>query len=263
MFSSVSERFAKDLQAGIVNQNDPMLVADGLPSYLLLLDGMLQERSRDPGLLFAAADLNAAYASQFTDEPARNRRLSNKALNYALQAVCLSYKAYCEIRTLPLNDLKFALAQSQSLDVSALYTLATTWAGWIQAHASDWNAIAELSRVEALLTRIIELDPSYQQGGAHLYLGVIKSLIPPAAGGRPDEAKAHFEQAIFISEERNLMAKVLYAKHYARLMFDQQLHDQLLTDVLSAEANVTGLTLINTLAQRQARELLTESPDYF
>ena len=59
------------------------------------------------------------------------------------------------------------------------------------------------------------------------------------------------------------MAKVLFAKQYARLMFEQELHDQLLNDVLAAEPEYEGLTLINGLAQRQAQVLLDESPDYF
>ncbi|MEC9256832.1 MAG: TRAP transporter TatT component family protein, partial [Pseudomonadota bacterium] len=58
-------------------------------------------------------------------------------------------------------------------------------------------------------------------------------------------------------------AKVLYAKQYARLMFEQELHDTLLTEVLEADPYAEGLTLINRLAQRQAETLLAESADYF
>ena len=41
-----------------------------------------------------------------------------------------------------------------------------------------------------------------------------------------------FERAIEISEGKTLMAKVIYARQYARLVFDQELHDRLLQEVL-------------------------------
>ena len=59
------------------------------------------------------------------------------------------------------------------------------------------------------------------------------------------------------------MAKVLYAKQFARLMFEQELHDRLLQEVLDADPYAEGLTLVNRLAQRQAAVLLAESADYF
>ena len=57
------------------------------------------------------------------------------------------------------------------------------------------------------------------------------------------------------------MAKVEFARRYSRLVFDQPLHDRLLNDVLSADPEEPGLTLSNTLAQQQAKELLAD--DYF
>ena len=59
------------------------------------------------------------------------------------------------------------------------------------------------------------------------------------------------------------MAKVLYAERYARLLFDRELHDRLLVEVLAADAHSPGLTLSNTLAQEQARLLLESGDEYF
>ncbi|MBU0769042.1 MAG: TRAP transporter TatT component family protein, partial [Proteobacteria bacterium] len=50
---------------------------------------------------------------------------------------------------------------------------------------------------------------------------------------------------------------------YARLMFDQKLHDRLLNEVLEAKTDVSGYTLGNTLAQQRARELMKSGEDYF
>ena len=54
-----------------------------------------------------------------------------------------------------------------------------------------------------------------------------------------------------------------YARRYARMVFDQQLHDRLLMEVLEAPVSAPGLTLFNVLAQREAAELLKSSEEYF
>jgi hypothetical protein len=59
------------------------------------------------------------------------------------------------------------------------------------------------------------------------------------------------------------MAKVEYARRYARLVFDRPLHDRLLEEVVGAPAEAPGLTLSNTLAKTQARELLASAPQHF
>jgi hypothetical protein len=59
------------------------------------------------------------------------------------------------------------------------------------------------------------------------------------------------------------MYKVLMAKHYARNVFDRELHDRLLNEVLEAQAEYPGYTLVNTLARNEAKKLLAESAEFF
>ncbi len=88
-------------------------------------------------------------------------------------------------------------------------------------------------------------------------------LRPPALGGEPEVAKRHFERAIELSNGRDLSVKVEYARRYARLVFDQQLHDRLLEQVLEAPAEAPGYTLFNVLAKQEAQQLLATSQEYF
>jgi hypothetical protein len=73
----------------------------------------------------------------------------------------------------------------------------------------------------------------------------------------------HFERAVQLSAGRDLMAKVEYARRYARIIYDRELHDRLLREVLDADAQEPGLTLSNVLAKRQAQELLASAESYF
>ncbi len=59
------------------------------------------------------------------------------------------------------------------------------------------------------------------------------------------------------------MTKVVYAKLYAKMIFDRPLHDRLLTEVVETDPDIPGYTLINTYAQKQARQLLDEADEYF
>ena len=73
----------------------------------------------------------------------------------------------------------------------------------------------------------------------------------------------HFEKAIALSEGKFLMAKVVYAEQYAKLVFDKRLHDRLLNEVITADPRADGMTLTNRIAQERAVILLADGDDYF
>jgi hypothetical protein len=111
--------------------------------------------------------------------------------------------------------------------------------------------------------RIIELDETYQQGAAHLYMAMSYTLLPPAMGGKPELGRKHFERALLLSNGNNLTVKVFYARQYARMVFNRDLFERLLQEVISADPVAPDLTLMNMLAQQQAQELLAKVDDYF
>jgi TRAP transporter T-component len=259
---SIADKFAKNLSVAVLENNDPQIVADGLPAYLLLLDSMIVDDPEDGDMLRSAASLNSAYGL-FVKEPDRQKLLADKALNYASQAICLHDNRTCQLTQQNFKEVEKLISTLDKGDITMLYTFGATWASWIQVNNSDWNAIAKIAQVKLIMSKVLQLDETFEHAGAHLYMGVLNSLLPKALGGKPELGKQHFEKAIKLSNNTNLMAKVLYAQHYARLMFDQPLHDRLLNEVLQAKASTPGMTLINTLAQKQASELLKSSTEYF
>lgn len=266
--SRAGDRLAGQLGGAITNSNDPATVRDGLPAYLLLIDGLIDDGEPDSprkaGLLFAAAELNGAYAGNFTGGDAeRARRLAAKALAYARRGTCVTDAGLCAAFDGNVDAFEAAVAAAPGKHVDAMYGLAAAWAGWLQANSSDWSAIADLPKVQALLDRVVAIDPAHEQGMAQLYLGVLHSLRPEAIGGQPERGRRHFEAAIAQSGGRNLYAKVLMAEYYARLVFDQALHDRLLEEVLAADPAQPGFTLVNVLAQARARDLQASGKDFF
>ena len=263
LVGSMTQSFSENLAAAILDSEDPGMVRDGAPSFLLLIDSLIAGSPNNAGMLSQSAQLYSAYASAFVAEPERSALLHDKAREQIFTASCQVLDDGCNLDSRPFAEFTAWLGGQKERDLPALYNLASIWAGWVQSRSDDFVAIAELARVKALMQRVVELDPGYLDGNAFLYLGVFETLLPPAMGGRPDIGRAHFERAIEISDGKNLMAKVMYASQYARLMFDQELHDKLLNDVIKADVRATGLTLTNTLAKEQAQELLDGSNDYF
>jgi hypothetical protein len=261
--SSVTSRMADNITLAIQNQDDPQTVRDGAPAYLVMLDGLIEGDPENQDLLLAGAKLYGSYTTAFVEDEPRSQRLAAKALSYARRALCLDVVEVCEALDSKLEQFKQSLVGTNRGQLKALYGFTAAWASWIQVNSSDWNAVAGLAKVTALFERCLEIDETYDGGGSHIYLGVLKSLLPAALGGKPELARAHFERADEISGNHNLMIKVLMAEHYARNVYDQELHDSLLTTVLAEDADYPGYTLVNTLAKRQARLLLDESADFF
>ena len=255
---------ADTLSAAILNQDDPEIVASGVPAYLLLLDGLIAQSPDNSALLSAGAQLFALYGSRFVADPERAITVTAKARRYGTRALCIEHRPACSWSG--RGDYDSFVRDLEGVDrkqVDALFAYAVGWLSHLDATSEDWTAVAELPWVEAALARVLALDDAHNGGSVHAYLGTLNALRPPALGGRPEIAKAHFERAIELSAGLDLSVKVEYARRYARLVFDQELHDRLLNDVLSAPAEAPQLTLFNVLAKQEARGLLESSREYF
>ncbi len=284
LISNAKREFSADLAATILASDDPETVKKGVPSYLLLLSSLIRGEPENPGLLESGAQLYSAYGSSFTDTLASKKALTKRAYAYASRAICLRNEQFCHVDKLSFAEYETLLASVDKSQVENLFIFSSSWASVIEANSGDWDAVAELPKVKAGMKRVLVLDETVSNGNAHVYMAVLESLLPPSLGGKPELAKQHFERADEISEGRNLMAKVLYAEKYARLLFDRELHDVLLKQVLDTDIGVRDyiaknqyavndekhdrkrgeeLILINTLAKQKAEELLDSADDYF
>ncbi|HLU61444.1 MAG TPA: TRAP transporter TatT component family protein [Gammaproteobacteria bacterium] len=255
---------AESLSRAMLDHDDPATVEAAAPAYLLMVDSLITSDPDDEDLLRQGATLYAAYAGVFVDDPVRAKRLSARAFDYGRRAMCEYHEELCRAREMPYEQFTAQLAAlDDEDDLPFLMALAQSWLIWVRANADDWNAVADLPRAEALLETVLRIDETYADGSAHVYLGMLKTVRPPALGGKPEEARRHFEQAIRLSGGANLGAKVALAENYARVVFDRELHDALLRDVLAAPSKAEGQTLMNVLAQQRAQELLSSANDYF
>jgi hypothetical protein len=263
LVSSAASGLAENLSAAVLNQTDPETVRDGAPAYMLLLDSFLEETPDDPELLVAAANLYASYGAVFADDPDRARRLTTRARRYGARALCLGYSESCGWPEMAFARFEASLAGLSERHAEALYSYSVASLAWIRAHSDDWDALAELPQMEALLQRYLDIGGSERRGSVYTYLGVLSTLRPPALGGEPEKGRDYFERAIELTDGRDLGVKVEYARGYARLLYERDLHDRLLKEVMDADPQVPGYTLTNVLAQRDAARLLANADEYF
>lgn len=265
VIKSATAPLLSNLSASVMKQRDLELVRLGAPAYMMFMDGLIEGSPDDPDLLITAAQLYGAYASAFAEADSEQALLlTDRARDYAFRAASLISDEFAELHLEPAAQFGPVPETFGPGDEKCLLVLITNWAAYIQARPGSWDDIADLPKVQALAERLLALDETYYYGAPHMIMGVIDTLLPQAAGGKPDEARAHFERAVEIGRGRLLQAKVLFAARYCRMVYDRELHDRLLAEVLDAPVDeVPELTLANTLAQRSAKTLLDSADDYF
>lgn len=261
--ANAASDFAHRLSLAILNQDDPATVRAAIPSYMVLLDSLVAGHPGDPDILAAAATLYASYGAVFADDPARAKRLTRRARDYGQRAMCAAHGDACRWRELGYDEFVASMDRVRDSDAELLYTYGFATLAYLRAHSDDWNTLAELPQAEALFARYLDLAGADANRASYVYMGILLTLRPPALGGRPERAREYFETAIALSAGRDLSAKVEFAKGYAKTLYDRELHDTLLTQVLDADPYADGLTLANVLAQREAAALLQEADDYF
>ncbi|WP_185964392.1 TRAP transporter TatT component family protein [Aliikangiella marina] len=263
VITSAGNNLADQLGRAVASSDDLETVKDGIPAYMLLLEGIMQDDTENPDLLLSSANLYAAYATIFVTDSERQRRMASKAHNYSLAAACLEDDDFCNLKLLKYDQFTQLIDEVDEDEVDLLFTLGKSWAAHMQASSDDWNQVVHLPKVQYIMERVIAIDGTIDNGNAHYYLGIIHSLVPPALGGKPQLALKHFEEADQIANQQNLMIKVTLAERYARVIFDRDLHDKWLKEVIANQDDFAQYRLINTIAKEKAEALLKSADEFF
>jgi tetratricopeptide (TPR) repeat protein len=245
-------------------QSDLRILQEGMPAYLMLIDGMIQSWPNNGQLLIAGAQSYSMFASLFVEDQDKEyaNLLYARGRQYALRSFEL--RGFRGPLQRPFDDFMRGLKRLKKKDVPVLFWTATCWANWIRLNLDSMEALSELPRVEAMMKRVLELDEAFYYGGAHLFMGIWYASRPKIAGGDLKKSQEHFLKALNLGKNKFLMAYVYYANHYARKAADKGLFASTLQKVLETPADtVPDLVLVNTVAKKQAKELLSHREEYF
>jgi tetratricopeptide (TPR) repeat protein len=254
----------EDIARASYKQSDLRIIREGMPAYLMLIDGMIEAWPKNEQLLIAAAQSYSSFASLFVEDQDKKyaNLLYGRGKQYALRS--LEMRGFKEPLQRPFDDFKEGLKNLGEKDVPYIFWTATCWVNWIRLNLDSMEALAELPRVESMMQRVLELDEGFYYGGPHLFMGIWFASRPKMAGGDLKKAQEHFLKALNLGQGKFLMAYVYYANYFARQVLDKDLFISTLQKVLETPVDITPeLTLINAVAKEKARELLNRLEEYF
>jgi predicted anti-sigma-YlaC factor YlaD len=235
-------------QSGAVfsSDEDPELIRAAAPFSLKLIESVLAERPRHPGLLLAAARGFTQYTYAFVQQEAEEAEELDLAHSKVLQArACLLYR---RARDYGLRGLAVA-----SDDVALLYWTAAAWGALIGLSKDDPELLAQLPQARALLERALARDEAFERGALHVL------MIAMA----PERARSHFSRAMALSAGADAAPLLALAEAVSLPQQRRGEFERLLRQALRIELQPGERRLANLLAQRRARWLLSRTDQLF
>ncbi len=249
----------------INEETDPKLAEHAIPASLKMLEGLLRQDPENETLLKNLTEGFCGYVFSFVEDsdPDRASRLYLRGRGYAERLLIAGGAPEALTRQNP-EQFKVTLKTLGADQLPGLYWMGQCWAGWLMLNLDDLQALVAISKVEAILNRALELDESYHYAGSHLLLGAFYGSRSKLLGGNPDKARGHFEKCLKLTQNKFLMAKVLYAKTYAVQLQDRTLFKKLLSEVTDTPADILPeQQLANAVAKQKAQKLLESADDLF
>jgi TRAP transporter TatT component family protein len=275
------------LPEGIVafeEESDYEFARDALAGQLKFLETLERNDQTNARLRVLLAQGYASYGFLFLEDEAQAIEIENPGTSDAATARARVF--YARARDFALGELKrrkgFEQALAQGVgdegiaalrahlkgydkdDVALLFWTAYAWGSYVNMSRDDIEAVADQPRADALMERVLELDPSYYNAGAHLYFALANAAKPEALGGKPQESLKHFQEASRLTDGKFLMTDVFWARAYAVQVQDRELFLAKLKHVLDAPADLNPRqALANVLAKRKAARYLKHVDEYF
>jgi hypothetical protein len=264
-------------KGGMEQESDLQLARDALPGSVKTAEAfrVANPRNRDITAVvmmafcgyagFLQDDWEVAVAAKRFDEARRvadsAARIFLRCVNYGLVLLGPSWQ---EQLYGPIDGVRALLNKTDKSHVQALMWTAMGLGGAINMMQGDVRVVAHLSKVELMLQRVVDLEPTYEHGTAHMLLGAIYCGRAQALGGEPARGKQHVAAAISVRNGNYLMPRVLMARYCAVATQDRQLFHQTLLEVLrTSPAVFPEQRLANEFAHYKARRYLRQENEFF
>lgn len=178
-----------------------------------------------------------------------------KGTDYALKAL--------EVHHGPCGDqLKQVSTRDQFFnkltekDVPALFWYGFNLGAYINLNRDSIKAVSMAQLAEKAMKRVIELNPGYYYGGAHLFLCAYYASRPPMLGGNLEAALSHYKNVKEIAGEDYLLADVYYGRFYLYQKQERKKFKDVMTRIIRYPQSRNAYPLYNKLAVIRAKMYL-------
>jgi len=263
-----------------LRETDVELAEPALAASVKLTEALLETAPDDTRLLLQVVQGLAGYTYAFVEvriEAARGRdpeqvrihtqraqRLYQRGLQYGLRLLSQYHPPLLQATALPLETLSMHLRRLDREAVPALLWTSFCWGGFLNLERTALETVTALPLLQAMLTRLLELDEGYFYGFPHLLQAVRYASFAAALGGDPVQAQRHFMRAYALSQGRLLLVPLLEAQYYAVQVQDRTLFTERLQQVIEApETLFPEQALLNAVARHRAALLLRRIDELF
>lgn len=246
-------------------ETDLVLAEAAIPANIKLVEGLIVEDPENRVLLVSAAQAFYGYTYGFVeiDNPERADALYARGVHYGVRAL-KTRGLELDISRASIDELDAALAKLNKNAVPALFWTASNWAKQIDLNRTSPERIAQLTSVERLMHRILELEPDFYYGGVYIFYGVYYGGRAPMLGGNYALAEENFAAARTVTEGKLLIADVLQAEYLERQRLDVDQFNILLRNVINTPVgSFPEMALANQIARQRADLLLALQNDWF
>jgi hypothetical protein len=249
----------------LYEESDLGLAEQAMASDIKLLEGMIIGDPDNEHLLLLTAQALAGYALGFAEDenPERAKKLYLRAKAYGLR-VLRQNDSFAEADTGSLDDYTRAVKNLDEDYIGALFWTGFAWAGWINLSIDNPRAMIDLTKVQILMERVLEINEAYFNGSTHLFFGSVWGIKPPMLGGDLQKAKAHFDRNLEITGGKFLLTYVYYALYYAAKILDEDLFNSFVAKIEDTPADVLpGYELLNMIAKKKVKYLKAFAKKWF
>jgi hypothetical protein len=271
-------------QPALYQESDYELAAQAMPGVLKTIESFWFVEKDNRRLLKLLAEGYCLYGLGFVEDAwedayltrnldradelrARATKMFIRCTNYGLLLLDRAWqeKIYGDLETVDALVARARGEHRPGLRWTALGLASTL------NHNKDSSALlGQLPVVQKLLQTVIELDDRYNtknmawRAMPHIAMALTHSSLGQTLGGDPKLVDAHFRRAMELTDNKYLLARVFYARHYAVMIQDRELYRKTLLDVLQTAPSVwPEQRLANEAAHRRARRYLKYEKEFF
>ena len=146
------------------------------------------------------------------------------------------------------TETKISVARIALVVAAAFMLAGAPGALW----AIDDDRAERLDRKVKVMERVLELDPAYNHGGAHLFLLVYFGSRPPMMGGSQDKALVHYQQLKTITGDHYLLPDLFYGRFCLYQQQDREGFVDMMQRIIDHPASENEVSLYNAIAGRRA-----------
>jgi hypothetical protein len=270
-------------------ESDYELASRAIPGALKTIEGFYVADSSRDKLRKILAEGYCQYGTAFVEDEWEVAKFAGKIEDARYQSERAS-KMFARCMNYALADMpdgfekaifgqpdvaQRAIAGIGKDDRRALLWVAAGLGGMLNHNLARPDMVAYLPVVKAMFERIVVIDKGYRPDDCnaaclvhlalpHIALGMVNSAASKEFGGKPDVAIAEFQEALKITGDKMLLARVLLAYRVGVMTNNRKMfHDELVKVLETDPAIWPEQRLANEVAHRRARRYLSHEKDLF